>query len=99
MCFFIIYYSNKFSIFLVAKQSSKKTKTGTSTKSNQAPRSQPEEKKTKVIDLTEKNVDFDMEERRLLLRERQLEIEERELKIERERLELQKLKQEFNASK
>src|SRR5436190_13252781 len=63
----------------------KKTKTRTSTKSNQASRSQPETKKTKVIDLTEDNVDFDMEERQLSLKERQLEIEERELKIESER--------------
>ncbi|CAG8635401.1 2186_t:CDS:2 [Funneliformis caledonium] len=57
---------------------------------------QPEAKKTKIIDLTEDNIDFEMEERRLLLRERQLEIEERELKLEREKLELQKLKHDFN---
>lgn len=84
-------------LFLVAKLS-KKTKTRSLTKDNQVSKSQSEAKKTKIIDLTKDNIDFDMEERRLLLKERQLEIEERELKIERERLELQKLRHEFNTS-
>ena len=78
---------------LVAKQSLKKAKTMTSTKS------QPEVKKAKIIDLTQDNIDFDMEECRLSLKERKLEIEELELKIERERLELQKLKHELNSNK
>ena len=53
--------------------------------------------KTKTIDLIEDDrIDFDVEDRKLLLKERQLEIAERELKLEWERLELQNMKHEFN---
>ena len=92
ICLFFLFhflFTNIINLFLVAKQS-KKNKTKTLTK---ASKSQP---KAKIIDLTQDNVDFDMEERRLSLKEWQLEIDERELRLECERLELQKLKHEYN---
>jgi len=94
ICLFFLFhflFTNIINLFLVAKQS-KKNKTKTSTKVS---KSQPEAKKTKIIDLTQDNVDFDMEERILSLKERQLEIDECELRIEHEKLELQKLKHEY----
>ena len=95
ICLFFLFhflFTNIINLFLVAKQS-KKNKTKTLTKASKL---QSEAKKTKIIDLTQDNVDFDMEERRLSLKEWQLEIDERELRLERERLELQKLKHEYN---
>ena len=67
---FLIYTRFIFAIRFYCQAIIKENQTRTSTKSNQASRSQPETKKTKVIDLTEDNVDFDMEERRLSLKER-----------------------------
>ena len=71
--FFIVHSEFYFS----TNQTSKKAKTRNSAKPDQASKSQPHVKKTKIIDLTQDNINFNIEKYRLSLKEYQLEIEDR----------------------